>query len=170
MNIDADIAQFTEWLEEASEYEPNDPSATHLATVDATGLPNIRVVLLKNFGPDGFTFYTNLESVKGKELRANPNACLFFYWKTIRKSVEIRGVVEVVDKAATDRYFKSRDRGSRVGAWASAQSRPLKSRVLLIFRFLFFTLKFVCRPVPRPPQWGGFRLVPTSISFKKGRP
>ena len=167
MDINADIAQFSNWLDKATLSEPSDPNAMYLATKDKTGQPNIRVVLMKDFGRDGFTFYTNFKSAKGRELCENPNACLYFHWRTIRKSVKIRGMVELVDQKTADAYFHSRDRGSQIGAWASKQSRPLNGKAYLVSKAVFFALKFAFRPIPRPSYWGGFRLVPTKISFNE---
>lgn len=156
---------FAEWLEEAGTSEPNDPNAMALATADADGLPNVRMVLLKGHGPDGFVFYTNKESAKGGELATNPKAAACFHWKSLRRQVRIRGPVEEVDAATSDAYYASRDRGSRIGAWASKQSRPLESRFALEKAVAAVTARHAVGDIPRPDHWGGFRIVPVEIEF-----
>jgi len=161
------FAVFSAWLGEAAASEPNDPSAMALATVDAEGLPNVRMVLLKDHGPDGFVFYTNKESAKGGELAVTPKAAAVFHWKSLRRQVRIRGPVEEVDAATSDAYYASRDRGSRIGAWASKQSRPLESRFALEKAVAAVTARHAVGDIPRPDHWGGFRIVPVEIEFWK---
>lgn len=166
---------FESWLGEATEKEINDPNGMALATVDASGLPNVRMVLLKGVdGPDqnprGFVFYTNLESAKGHELKANPKAALLFHWKSLERQVRIRGPIVPVTADEAGAYFASRPRLSRIGAWASDQSRPLDSRFALEKRVAAFTAKFALGEVPRPPHWSGFRLLPLEIEFWASRP
>jgi pyridoxamine 5'-phosphate oxidase len=164
------ILLFIEWLEAAKASEPNDPNAMSLATVDADGLPDVRMVLLKDVGADGFTFYSNNQSAKGLELAANPRAALLFHWKSLRRQVRVRGSVEVVSDAESDAYFKSRARSSQIGAWASDQSRPMTDRLTLTRRVAEFGLKFGLGAVPRPPHWHGYRVTPLSIEFWRDRP
>jgi pyridoxamine 5'-phosphate oxidase len=166
---------FEAWLGEASDKEINDPNAMALATVDAAGLPNVRMVLLKGVdgpgeNPRGFVFYTNLESAKGAELKANPRAALLFHWKSIERQVRARGPIVPVSSAEADAYFATRPRLSRIGAWASDQSRPLESRFALEKRVAAFTAKFALGDVPRPTHWSGFRLLPLEIEFWTSRP
>lgn len=156
---------FAAWLSDAEQSEPVDPNAMALATVDSDGLPNVRMVLLKDFGPEGFVFYTNLESAKGGELAAHPKAALCFYWKSRNRQVRVRGPVTAVTAAEADAYFASRPRGSRIGAWASAQSRPLESRFALEKAVAAYTAKYAIGEVPRPAHWSGFRLAPVEIEF-----
>ncbi|MDR3513484.1 MAG: pyridoxamine 5'-phosphate oxidase [Caulobacteraceae bacterium] len=164
------IALFAEWLEAAKAAEPNDPHAMTVATVDAGGLPDARIVLLKDVDPRGFTFYTNRESAKGQELAANPGAALVFHWKSLRRQVRVRGPVEPVGEAESDAYFASRARTSQIGAWASDQSRPAPDRFALERRVAEFGLKFGLGKVPRPPHWGGYRVRPVQIEFWRDRP
>ena len=161
------IALFEAWLAEARESEPNDPEAMVLATATPTGAPSARMVLLKDVDQRGFTFYTNLDSRKGAELRANPVAALTFHWKSLRRQVRIEGKVEGVDDAEADAYFATRARLSQIGAWASKQSHPLEGRFELEKRVARYTAKFHVGAVPRPDNWSGFRLVPTHIEFWK---
>jgi pyridoxamine 5'-phosphate oxidase len=156
---------FSEWLAEATAAEPNDPTAMALATVDQTGMPDVRMVLLKDFGPSGFVFYTNLESRKGQELAKAPKAALGFHWKSLRRQVRIRGPVESVTAAEADAYFASRPRMARIGAWASKQSEPLASRFELEKAVALYTARYAIGEVPRPPHWSGFRVVPEEIEF-----
>lgn len=167
---DAPLALFEHWFKLAKEKEPHDPNAMALATVDADGAPDVRMVLLKDFGADGFTFYSNSESAKGQQLAANPCAALCFYWKSLRRQVRLRGPIKAVSGEEADAYFQSRDRGARLGAWASQQSRPLPDRLALEKRVAEFALKFGIGTVPRPPYWGGYRLAPLSIEFWRDRP
>lgn len=156
---------FAQWLADATESEPNDPNALALATVDDEGLPNVRMVLLKGFDQDGFVFYTNYESQKGRELLGARKAAMCFHWKSLRRQVRIRGDIETVTDAEADEYYASRARGSRIGAWASKQSRPLESRFALEKAVAEYTAKFGLGDIPRPPHWSGFRLKPSSIEF-----
>lgn len=159
------IELFNKWLKEAEGSEPNDPSAMALATTDAGGLPNIRMVLMRRIDDRGIVFFTNFESQKGEELLSNPKAAAVFHWKSIRKQVRFRGEVEVVTDEEADEYFYSRPRGSRIGAHASKQSRPLESRFALEKEVAKFTAKFGTGTVPRPEYWSGFRIRPISIEF-----
>lgn len=165
MTIEDPIALFTRWLAEAAEGEPNDPNAMALATVDANGQPSVRMVLLKDHGPDGFVFYTNRESRKGEALAAHPRAALLFHWKSLRRQVRVEGSVEWVDDAASDAYFASRPRDSQIGAWASDQSRPMTNRAEFLARIAKYAAKYAIGAVPRPPHWGGYRVVPSRIEF-----
>jgi pyridoxamine 5'-phosphate oxidase len=156
---------FQGWLEAAEAGEPNDPNVMALATVDVDGMPNVRMVLLKGVDRQGFVFYTNRQSVKGMELAANPRAALVFHWKSLRRQVRVRGPVENATDAEADDYFRTRARESRLGAWASQQSRSLESRRVLEDAAAAFATKFAGAEVPRPPHWGGYRLRPLSIEF-----
>jgi len=156
---------FAEWLEAARASEPNDPNAMALATVDETGMPDVRMVLLKGFDPAGFVFYTNLESRKGRQLAAVPKAALCFHWKSLRRQVRVRGPVEAVTPAEADEYFATRPELSRIGAWASQQSRPLASRAALEQAVADYRARFAEGAIPRPPHWSGFRIVPGEIEF-----
>ncbi|RFB97895.1 pyridoxamine 5'-phosphate oxidase [Rhizobium leguminosarum bv. trifolii] len=158
---------FAEWLGEAEASEPNDPNAVALATVDEDGLPNVRMVLLKGFDEDGFVFYTNFESQKGREILGQKKAAMCFHWKSLRRQVRLRGPVEIVTDAEADAYFKTRARGSRIGAWASKQSRPLESRFALEKAVAEYTARYAIGEIPRPAHWSGFRIRPTSIEFWK---
>ncbi|RAI00566.1 pyridoxamine 5'-phosphate oxidase [Acuticoccus sediminis] len=155
---------FTQWLEEAWKSEPNDANAMTLATVDAGGLPDARIVLLKGHDADGFVFYTNRESAKGLELRENPKAALLFHWKTLGRQVRVRGAVSLVSDAESDAYYATRPLLSRIGAWASDQSRPAENRKLLEKRVAEREAEFGEEP-PRPPHWGGYRITPEAIEF-----
>lgn len=157
--------QFSQWMADAEASEPNDPNALALSTVDADGMPNVRMVLLKGFDQRGFVIYTNFESAKGRELLGAGKAAMCFHWKTLRKQVRVRGTIAVVDDAEADEYYNSRARGSRIGAWASKQSRPLESRFALEKEVAKFTAKFATGAIPRPPHWSGFRLEPQTIEF-----
>lgn len=159
------FALFESWLEEARASEPNDPNGMALSTVDADGLPNVRMVLLNGRSPDGFVFYTNTQSQKGEELDGQPKAAGLFHWKSLRRQVRIRGPVSRVSDAEADAYFQSRPRDSRIGAWASQQSRPLESRFALEKAVASYALKFGVGEVPRPPHWTGFRIAPVYIEF-----
>jgi pyridoxamine 5'-phosphate oxidase len=161
---------FDEWFALARESEPNDANAMALATADAVGNPSVRMVLLKAHGPDGFTFFTNEESNKGRELRENPSAALLFHWKSLRRQVRIEGEVELVSGEEADAYFSTRSRDSQLGAWASDQSRPLKSPELFEQRYEEMKRRFKGKPVPRPHYWGGFRLEPLIFEFWQDRP
>lgn len=164
------FALFAEWLEEAGKKEPSDPNAMAVSTVDADGMPDSRMVLLKGFDPRGFVFYTNTHSAKGRELAGQPKAALLFHWKSLRRQVRIRGVVEPVTQAEADAYFASRARHSQLGAWASDQSAPLPDRLALEKRVAEMGLKFGLGKVPRPPHWSGYRVAPVSIEFWRDRP
>ena len=161
---------FAEWLKEAEVKEINDPNAMSLATVDEEGLPNVRMVLLKGFDDRGYVFYTNFESQKGQEVQSAMKAAVNFHWKSLRRQVRVRGVVEKVTDAEADEYFKSRPRDSRIGAWASQQSRPLEGPFALTAAVATYAAKFAIGEVPRPPHWSGFRIMPLSIEFWHDRP
>lgn len=161
---------FDDWFAEARANEINDAEAMALATADALGQPSVRMVLLKGHGPDGFVFYTNEESAKGDQLAANPQAALLFHWKTLRRQVRIEGVVERASDAEADAYFATRGREKQLGAWASDQSRPLDNRVHFEARFEEMEQRFDGQDVPRPPHWGGYRIVPRRIEFWSDRP
>ncbi|QND52195.1 pyridoxamine 5'-phosphate oxidase [Phyllobacterium sp. 628] len=164
------FALFDEWLKDAVKTEPNDPNAVALATVDADGLPDVRMVLLKGFDEQGFVFYTNFESQKGQEILGSMKAAMCFHWKTLRRQVRIRGPVEIVSDAEADAYYKTRPRGSRIGAWASKQSRPLESRFALEKAVAEYTARYAIGEIPRPEHWSGFRIRPTSFEFWHDRP
>lgn len=164
------FALFAQWLKDARAREPNDPNAMTLATVDGAGLPDARMVLLKDVDPRGFVFYSNAESAKGRQLAANAKAALVFHWKSLRRQVRVRGVIEEVTAEEADAYFASRDRGARLGAWASDQSRPLETRLALETRIAQFATKYGLGEVPRPPHWIGWRVKPVQIEFWRDRP
>ena len=159
------VALFNQWLDEAHESEPVNADAACLATATADGAPSARMVLIKKADSDGFTFYTNLDSRKGGELAANPQAALCCYWKSLHRQIRIEGPVQKVDDATADAYFASRDRQSQIGAWASKQSRPLEGRFELERRAATYTAKFGIGSVPRPDFWSGYRVVPVRIEF-----
>jgi pyridoxamine 5'-phosphate oxidase len=163
-------ALFDAWLAEAREAEPNDPEAMALATADAEGRPSVRMVLLKGHDARGFAFYTNSQSRKGEELAANPRAALLFHWKSLRRQVRIEGAVEPVGEAESDAYFATRSRDSRLGAWASDQSRPLGSRAAFEARYADLAADYEGKEVPRPAYWWGYRLTPDRIEFWTDRP
>jgi pyridoxamine 5'-phosphate oxidase len=162
---DEPFALFSHWFAEAEKSEPNDANAMALATSDAAGMPNVRMVLLKEVDARGFVFYSNRESAKGIELAGNAQAAALFYWKSLRRQIRIRGLVELVDEAAADAYFGSRPLQSRIGAWASQQSRPLESRFALEKAVAKYAAKFALSDVPRPPYWIGYRIKPLAIEF-----
>ena len=164
------IGLFVEWLTEAKGHEPNDANAMTLSTVDAAGAPDSRMVLLKDVDARGFTFYSNRESAKGVELDATPRAALLFHWKSLRRQVRVRGAVEQVSTAEADAYFASRARESRIGAWASDQSRPLESRSDLEAAVARETARFEGQDVPRPERWTGWRVIPEAVEFWRDRP
>jgi pyridoxamine 5'-phosphate oxidase len=164
------LALFDEWFAEAREAEINDPEAMSLATADAEGRPSARIVLLKGHGPRGFVFYTNEQSAKGEQLTANPRAALLLHWKSLRRQVRVEGPVERVAQADADAYFASRARDSQLGAWASDQSRPLDSRATFESRFEQARRQFEGEDVPRPPHWGGYRVIPERVEFWSDRP
>ncbi len=157
-------------MAEAVASEPNDPTAMALATVDADGLPNVRMVLLKGADESGFVFYTNRDSNKGRELAATRKAALAFHWKSLRRQIRARGTVTEVSEAEADVYFASRPRDSRIGAWASQQSRPLESRFAFEKAIAAYAAKYALGEVPRPPYWTGYRIDPVSIEFWHDRP
>jgi pyridoxamine 5'-phosphate oxidase len=161
---------FAAWFEDARKAEPADPEAMALATVDADGLPNVRMVLLKGFDQRGFVFYSNDGSQKGCELAHHPKAGLVFHWKSLRRQVRLRGTVEPVAAAEADSYFASRPRSSQIGAWASKQSRPLESRLAFEKAIALHGAKFAVGAVPRPPFWVGYRVVPSVMEFWHDRP
>ena len=161
------FALFRTWMAEAEPAEINDPNGMALATVDADGMPNVRMVLLKGFDERGFVFYTNLESQKGVEILGNHKAAALFHWKSLRRQVRVRGPVEQVSDAEADAYFQSRPRDSRIGAWASQQSRPLESRFALEKAAALHAAKYAIGEVPRPPHWTGLRIMPTYLEFWK---
>ena len=165
LEVEDPFSLFGEWLQAAAASELNDPNAMALATVDDTGMPDVRMVLLKGFDAQGFVFYTNLESGKGRQLAAVPKAALCFHWKSLRRQVRIRGPVGPVTAAEADAYFESRPQLSRIGAWASQQSRPLESRFALEKAVAVQTARFAGRTIPRPPHWSGFRLAPVAMEF-----
>jgi len=172
---DDPFAVFEAWLAEAEVSEPNDPTAMALATVDADGLPNVRMVLLKGVdGPEhgarGFVFYTNLESAKGRELAASLKAALLFHWKSRGRQVRVRGLVSRVSAEEADHYFATRPRLSRIGAWASDQSRPLESRLAFEKKIAQYTAKFAIGDIPRPEHWSGFRVTPLEFELWDNRP
>ncbi len=164
------FALFAEWLGRAGESEPNDPNTMSLATADAHNLPNVRMVLLKDVDACGLTFYTNVESAKGEELAANPQAAACFHWKTIRRQVRFRGRVERVSDEEANEYFATRARNAQLGAHASAQSRPMESREALEQEIARLDKLYEGENVPRPYHWSGYRLKPIEIEFWVNRP
>jgi pyridoxamine 5'-phosphate oxidase len=169
-SADEPLRLFAEWMDEAVRSEPNDPNAMSVATVDADGLPDVRMVLLKGFDQLGAVFYTNMDSQKGRELAGNPKAALLFHWKSLRRQIRLRGPVERVSDAEADAYFATRSRLSQLGAWASKQSSPLESRLAFEKAVALYTAKHAIGSVPRPPHWSGFRVIPMSIEFWEDRP
>lgn len=161
---------FNEWFAEARAAEVNDPEAMALATADAAGQPSVRMVLLKDHGPDGFVFYTNGESAKAGQMATNPQAALLFHWKSLRRQVRLEGAVQLATDAEADAYFATRGRDSQLGAWASDQSRPLDSRATFEQRFEDVKKRFEGHDVPRPPHWRGYRVIPQQIEFWSDRP
>lgn len=164
------IARFQALYAEAREKEPAEPDAVALATADATGRPSARMVLLKSVDGRGFVFYTNFDSRKGEQLAVNPHAALCFHWKSLERQVRIEGPVARVDDAEADAYFDSRPRQSRIGAWASRQSRSLSGKLELEKAVARYAARYAVGRVPRPPNWGGYRLVPERIEFWRSRP
>lgn len=170
------FALFGAWMSDAEKSEPNDPNAMALSTVDPDGLPNVRMVLLKGVddagrGVDrGFVFYTNLESAKGREIQSALKAAVCFHWKSLRRQIRVRGTVALVSDTEADAYFQTRARGSRLGAWASTQSRPLESRFALEKAVATITARYPIGEIPRPPHWSGFRIMPVEIEFWHDRP
>ena len=159
------FALFADWLKDATASEINDPNGVALASVDEDGMPSVRMVLLKDVDERGFVFYTNFESRKGVELLGQQKAAMCFHWKSLRRSVRIRGEVEVVSDQEADEYYATRPRGSRIGAWASKQSRPLESRFALEKAVAEYTARYAIGSIPRPPHWSGFRIKPITIEF-----
>jgi pyridoxamine 5'-phosphate oxidase len=164
------FALFGEWLEDAKKKEPNDANAMALATADAHGAPDVRMVLLKDVSADGFVFFSNAESRKGQQLAQNMQAALCFHWKSLRRQVRVSGKVEPATEAETDAYFASRAKDSQIGAWASDQSRPMEGRFELEKRIAQFAVKYGLGKTPRPPHWQGWRVRPTRIEFWRDRP
>ena len=161
---------FKAWMAEAEKTEPNEANAMAVASVDGQGRSNVRMVLLKGVDAAGFVFYTNLESAKGTEILANPFVALNFHWKTLRRQVRVRGEALRVGEAEADAYFASRAKDSQIGAWASAQSRPMEGRWVFEKEIAKYALKYGLVKVPRPPHWSGFRIVPFEIEFWRDRP
>lgn len=167
---DNPIEQFKIWFEQAMAAELVEPNAMALATATANGFPSARMVLLKAFDDRGFTFFTNYESNKGKQLAANPQAALAFWWAELERSVRIEGRVEKVSEAESDEYFQNRPRASQLGAWTSEQSEIIASRELLEERLERFREEYADGRIPRPPHWGGYCVIPSAIEFWQGRP
>ncbi|HEV3104976.1 MAG TPA: pyridoxamine 5'-phosphate oxidase [Trinickia sp.] len=168
--VNADpIVQFENWFKQALDARLPEPNTMTLATVDTRGYPSARIVLIKGFDERGFVFFTNYESRKGRDLAANPHASLLFYWIELERQVRIEGTVVKTNAEESDAYFASRPLGSRIGAWASEQSREIESRTLLEAREKAFAERYGENP-PRPPHWGGYRLIPEAIEFWQGRP
>lgn len=167
---DDPVALFAEWMADARAAELNDSNAMALATVDPSGMPDVRMVLLKGVDERGFVFYTNSESIKGEQIKANEKAALCFHWKSLRRQVRVRGLTERVSEAEADAYFASRARGSQIGAWASDQSRVVSSRDALEASVKEVERKYEGMDVPRPPHWYGWRVIPQSIEFWRDRP
>ncbi len=161
---------FAAWLEQAAASEPRDPTAMTLATVDADGMPDARMVLLKGVDSRGFVFFTNMDSQKGRQLDAQPRAALVFHWKSLNKQVRVRGPSERVSEAEADAYFATRPKQAQIGAWASQQSRPLESRLAFEKAIAVYAAKYALGPVPRPPFWSGYRVVPLAMEFWQDRP
>jgi len=167
---DDPFALFAAWFEEAKKSEPNEPNAMALATADAQGRADVRMVLLKEANASGFAFFTNYESAKGAELAANAYAALCFHWKSVARQVRVRGPVAKVSEAESDAYFATRAKDSQIGAWASAQSRPMDGRFAFEKEVAKYSAQYALSKVPRPPYWGGFRLTPLEIEFWRNRP
>ena len=161
---------FDAWLDQATASEPRDPTAMTLATVDAEGMPDARMVLLKGVDSRGFVFFTNMDSQKGRELDAQPKAALVFHWKSLNKQVRVRGPSERVTESEADAYFATRPKQAQIGAWASQQSRPLKSRLAFEKAIAISAAKYALGTVPRPPYWSGYRIVPLQMEFWQDRP
>jgi pyridoxamine 5'-phosphate oxidase len=167
---DEPLRLFAAWFSDATRSEPVDPSAMTLATVDADGLPNARMVLMKGFDELGFVFYTNLDSQKGRELGHTPKGALVFHWKSLSRQVRLRGPMELVEDHVADAYFATRPRLAQIGAWASKQSAPLESRMAFEKAVAFYMAKFAVGTIPRPAHWSGYRLLPLIIEFWQDRP
>ncbi len=164
------FAQFAAWFADATASEPNDPNAMTLATATKDGAPSARIVLLKDWDPQGFVFYTNKTSRKGQELTANPQAALLFFWKTLHRQIRIEGTITDVTDAEADTYYNSRARISRLGAWASLQSQPLPDRAILEQRLADVEARHPGEDIPRPPHWSGYRLTPSRFEFWQDMP
>jgi pyridoxamine 5'-phosphate oxidase len=169
-DADEPFGLFSAWLKDASAAEPRDPTAMTLATVDADGTPNARMVLLKGVDARGFVFYTNLDSKKGRELVTHAEAALVFHWKSLNRQVRVRGRVERISDTDADAYFATRPKQAQIGAWASKQSAPLESRLAFEKQIARYAAKYAIGKVPRPPNWSGFRVVPRQIEFWHERP
>jgi pyridoxamine 5'-phosphate oxidase len=167
---DEPLRLFSSWFEEATKAEPTLPEAISLATVDGSGLPNLRMVLMKGFDERGFVFYTNVDSAKGRELDATGKGALLFHWKSLNRQVRLRGAVERVADAEADTYFATRPRLAQIGAWASKQSAALESRMAFEKAIALYTAKYAIGPIPRPPYWTGYRLQPLIMEFWQDRP
>lgn len=163
------ILQFEKWFKEAVDAKVNEPNAMSISTVSAEGKPSSRIVLLRNFNQDGFVFYTNYTSRKGFEIEHNPHAALLFFWPELERQVRIEGILQKQSPEESNNYFKSRPRGSKLGAWSSQQSKPIESRVVLDTAYDAYAEKFPGEEIPRPPYWGGYVLTPVSIEFWQGR-
>ena len=168
--VDDPFALFRLWFAEAAEKEINDPDAITLATVDASGLPDARAMLCKQVDERGFVFFTNGQSAKGAEIAANSKAAILYHWKSLRRQVRARGPLTKIADGESDAYFNTRPRVSRIGAWASQQSRPLESRAALEAAVMTYERRFGSAPVPRPDYWRGYRLEPVEIEFWLDRP
>jgi pyridoxamine 5'-phosphate oxidase len=164
------FAVFAAWMADAAKSEPHEPEAMALASVDENGRPDVRMVLLKGADATGFVFYTNTESAKGRELQANPHAALCFHWKSLRRQVRVRGPAGPVSDAEADAYFATRPKDSQIGAWASAQSRPMQGRFAFEREIAKYAAGYALAKVPRPPHWSGFRVVPLEMEFWRDRP
>jgi len=164
------FALFHSWMKEAETSEPSDPNAMALATADAGGVPNVRMVLLKGTEAGSFIFYSNAQSIKGGELAANPHAAINFHWKSLRKAVRAQGSVTQVSDAEADAYFASRPKDSQIGAWASPQSRVMEGRWVFEKKLAEVGVKYALSKVPRPPHWTGWRITPLRIEFWRDRP
>jgi pyridoxamine 5'-phosphate oxidase len=167
---DEPLRLFAAWFDDAKRSEPVNPEAMTLATIDPDGMPNARMVLLKGFDERGFVFYTNTDSIKGRELAATPKAALTFYWKSLQRQVRLRGAVETVSETEADAYYATRSRMAQIGAWASKQSSALESRLAFEKAIALFTAKFAIGTVPRPSHWSGYRVIPLEIEFWQERP
>ncbi len=167
---DEPMRLFAAWLDDATRSEPRDPTAMALATVDPDGMPDVRMVLLKDADERGFVFYTNSGSQKGRELAANARAAVVFHWKSLNRQIRVRGPVEAVSSAEADAYFATRPKQAQIGGWASKQSTPLESRLAFEKAIAVYAAKYALGTVPRPPYWSGYRIVPASIEFWHDRP
>ena len=164
------VALFGSWLAEAKKTEPDDANVMALATVGTRGLPDVRMILLNSYSADGLVFFSHLDSAKGAELALTPKAAAVFYWKSLRRQVRLRGPVERVEDARADSYFASRPRASQLAAWASRQSRPLQDRATLINAISELEFRYESRDLPRPPHWGGYRIIPLHMEFWINQP